>query len=142
MIDTDVEESLTIYEQACSQCIEDLYHVAYLALVDTDKAEEMVTKVCTAGVRKYADIKDETEIRYYLTDDLYQLCRRRLWFVTPVADKLPEPFQFMTKKERLLAAMWFVSGLSAASAGKIIGMMPDKYRKIISDLMKKMPISI
>lgn len=142
MINKDIEESLTIYERACSQCIDDLYHVAYLALVDADKAEEMVTKVCVSGVHKYTDIKDEIEIRYYLTDDLYHLCRCRLWFVTPATDKLPEPLQIMTKTERLLAAMWFVSGLSTTGSGKIVGMMPDKYRTVISALMKKIPISV
>jgi len=101
-----------------------------------------VTKVCVSGVHKYADIKDEIEIRYYLTDDLYHLCRRRLWFVTPATDKLPEPLQIMTKTERLLAAMWFVSGLSTAGSGKIVGMMPDQYRTVISALMKKISISV
>ena len=28
MIDTDIGETFTIYEQACSQCIDDLYHRA------------------------------------------------------------------------------------------------------------------
>lgn len=46
MTDKDIGESLTIYERACSQCIDDLYHVAYLALVDADTAEKLVTEIC------------------------------------------------------------------------------------------------
>lgn len=129
--------NLTIYEQACSKCIDDLYHVAYLAFVDSDKAEELVTKVCVAGLHKYGNIEDEGDIRYRLTSDLYHLCRRRLWLCMPSTDMLPVPLQVLTKSERLLIAMCFASGLSAAETCGIVGLSEDRYSKKVSEILKK-----
>jgi len=43
-----ITETYTPYEQACSQCIDDLYHTACLVLVDADAAEKLVTEICVA----------------------------------------------------------------------------------------------
>ena len=88
MYDT-ITEPITLYEQACSQCIDDLYHMAYIALVDADAAEKLVTEICVAGVHKYANLEDEAEIRFRLASDLYRRVKRRLWFCTPDTDALP-----------------------------------------------------
>ena len=130
-------ETLTPYEQACSQCIDDLYHIAYLALVDADAAEKLVTEVCVAGVHKYSDLGEEAAIRFRLTTDLYHRVKRRLWFCTPNTDALPEQLQVLTKQERLIVAMRFSSGLSVADSGRIVGLSVDEYRKRINDIMSK-----
>lgn len=134
--------SLSIYEQACSQCIDDLYHVAYLALVDADTAEKLVTEICVSGVHKYGNIEDEAEIRLRLTADLYRRIKRRLWFYIPDNTVLPKPLQTLTKHERLLVAMRFSSGLSAAESGRILRLSQDEYRKNVSEIMRKVPVSI
>jgi len=77
MYDT-ITTTLTLYEQACSQCIDDLYHTAYLVLVDADAAEKLVTEICVAGVHKYANLEDEAQIRFRLASDLYCRVKRRL----------------------------------------------------------------
>ena len=136
MYDT-ITTTLTLYEQACSQCIDDLYHTAYLVLVDADAAEKLVTEICVAGVHKYANLEDEAEIRFRLTSDLYHRIKRRLWFFTPNTDALPELLQVFSKQERLIVAMWFSSGLSAADSGRILGLSQDEYRKTISDIMRR-----
>ena len=46
MYDT-ITTALTLYEQACSQCIDDLYHTAYLVLVDADAAEKLMETACS-----------------------------------------------------------------------------------------------
>lgn len=132
-----ITEIYTPYEQACSQCIDDLYRTAYLVLVDADAAEKLVTEICVAGVHKYDHLEDEAEIRFRLTSDLYHRVKRRLWFCTPNTDALPEQLQVLTKQERLVVAMRFSSGLSAAESGRILGLSVDEYRKRINDIMSK-----
>ena len=136
MYDT-ITESLTIYEQACSQCIDDLYHLTYLALVDADVAEKLVTDICVAGVHKYDDIEDETEIRFHLVADLYHRVKRRLWFCTPNTDVLPEQLQALNKQERFVLAMRFSSGLTAMESGRILGVTQDEYRSRLNEIMQK-----
>ena len=135
-------ETLTPYEQACSQCIDDLYHIAYLALVDADAAEKLVTEVCVSGVHKYSDLGEEAAIRFRLTTDLYHRVKRRLWFFTPNTDALPEQLQILSNKERLTLAMRFSSGLSAADSGRILGLSQEAYRKTISEIMRRVPVSV
>ena len=136
MYDT-ITTTRTLYEQACLQCIDDLYHTSYLVLVDADAAEKLVTDICVAGVHKYDHLEDEAEIRFRLTSDLYHRVKRRLWFCTPNTDALPEQLQVLTKQERLVVAMRFSSGLSAAESGRILGLSVDEYRKRINDIMSK-----
>ena len=140
MYDT-ITETYTTYEQACSQCIDDLYHTAYLVLVDADAAEKLVTEICVAGVHKYDQLEDEAEIRFLLTSDLYHRVKRRLWFCTPSTDALPEQLQVLTKQERLIVAMRFSSGLSSTESGRILRLSQDEYRKVISEVMRKVPYS-
>ena len=142
MIEKDIGENLTIYEQACSKCIDDLYHTACLALVDTDAAEKLVAEICVAGVHKYDHLEDEAEIRFRLTSDLYHRVKRRLWFCTPSTDALPEQLQVLTKQERLIVAMRFSSGLSAAESGRILRLELNEYRKTISEIMRKVLTSV
>ena len=123
-----ISETYTPYEQACSQCIDDLYHTAYLVLVDADAAEKIVTEICVAGVHKYDHLEDEVEIRFRLTSDLYHRVKRRLWFCTPSTDALPEQLQVLTKKERLIVAMRFSSGVSVSDSGRILGLSQNEYR--------------
>ena len=130
----------TTYEQACSKCIDDLYHTAYITLVNADTAEKLVTEICVAGVYKYDNLEDEADIRYRLTSDLYHRLKRRLWFFTPNTDALPELLQVFSKQERLIVAMWFSSGLSAADSGRILGLSQDEYRKTISDIIRRVPL--
>lgn len=66
-----ITENFTLYEQTCSICVDDLYHTAYIALVDEDAAEKLVTQICVAGVHKYDDLEDDVEIRFRFTSDLY-----------------------------------------------------------------------
>lgn len=132
-----ITEPITLYEQACSQCIDDLYHMAYIALVDADAAEKLVTEICVAGVHIYANLEDEAEIRFRLTSDLYHRLKRRLWFFAPNTDPLPEQLQVLTKQERLVVAMRFSSGLSAADSGRILGVTPDEYRRRVNDILQK-----
>lgn len=136
MYDT-ITETYTPYEQACSQCIDDLYHTAYLVLADADAAEKLVTEICVAGVHKYDDLEDEAEIRFRLTSDLYHRVKRRLWFCTPNTDALPEQLQVLTKQERLIVAMRFSSGLSVTDSGRILGLSVDEYSERINDIMRK-----
>ena len=141
MYDT-ITETYTTYEQACSQCIDDLYHTAYLVLVDVDAAEKLVTEICVTGVHKYANLEDEAQIRFRLASDLFHRVKRRLWFFTPNTDALPEQLQVLTKKERLIVAMRFSSGLSAAESGRILRLELNEYRKTISEIMRKVPTSV
>ena len=141
MYDT-ITETYTAYEQACSQCIDDLYRTAYLVLVDADAAEKFVTEICVAGVHKYEQLEDEAEIRFRLTSDLYHRLKRRLWFCTPNTDALPEQLQVLTKQERLTLAMRFSSGVSSAESGRILRLELNEYRKTISEIMRKVPISV
>lgn len=136
MYDT-ITTTLTLYEQACSQCIDDLYHTAYLVLVDADAAEKFVTEICVAGVHKYDHLEDEAEIRFRLTSDLYRRVKRRLWFTTPNTDALPEQLQVFTKQERLTLAMRFSSGLSAEDSGRILGMSEDNYGNFFASVIQK-----
>ena len=140
MINKDIEENLTIYERACAQCIDDLYHMAYIALVDADAAEKLVTEICVAGVHKYANLEDEAQIRFRLTFDLYRRVKRRLWFTTPNTDALPEQLQVLTKQERLIVAMRFSSGLSATESGRIVGLSEDNYEKFIAVVTQKITL--
>ena len=141
MYDT-ITETYTTYEQACSQCIDDLYHTAYLVLVDAEVAEKLVTEICVAGVHKYANLEDEAQIRFRLASDLYCRVKRRLWFTTPNTDALPEQLQVFTKQERLIVAVRFSSGLSAAESGRILRLELNEYRKTISEIMRKVPASV
>ena len=140
MYDT-ITKTYTTYEQACSQCIDDLYHTAYLVLVDADAAEKLVTEICVAGVHKYDHLEDEAEIRFRLTSDLYHCVKRRLWFCTPNTDALLEQLQVLTKQERLVVAMRFSSGLSAAESGRILGLSREEYCKRVNEIMRK-PMSV
>ena len=135
-------ESLSIYEQACSHCIDDLYHTAYLVLADEDAAEMLVTEICVAGVHKYDQLEDMVEIRFRLTSDLYRKIKQRLWFFTPNTDALPEVLQSLTKQDRLVAAMHYSSGLSETESARILGMNADQYRKKISEIVRKIPLSL
>ena len=141
MYDT-ITETYTPYEHACSQCIDDLYHMAYIALVDADAAEKLVTETCVAGVHKYDHLEDEAEIRFRLTSDLYHRIKRRLWLYTPNTDALPEQLQGLTKQERLIIAMRFSSGLSVAESGRILRLELNEYRKTIAEIMRKVPASV
>ena len=136
MYDT-MTESYTQYEQACSQCIDDLYHTAYLVLVDADASEKLVTEICVTGVHKYDHLEDEAEIRFRLTSDLYHRLKRRLWFFAPNTDPLPEQMQGLTKQERLIIAMRFSSGLSVADSGQILKLSEAEYRRIVNDVVHK-----
>ena len=135
-------EGLSIYEQTCSHCIDDLYHTAYLVLSDEDAAEMLVTEICAAGVHKYDRLEDEAEIRFRLSSDLYYRLKRRLWFFTPNTDALPEVLQVLTKQERLVVAMHFSSGLSETESARILGVKADLYRKKISEIVRKIPLSV
>lgn len=130
-------ETRSAYEQACSRCIDDLYHTACLVLVDADAAEKLVTEICVAGVHKYSDLEDEAEIRFRLTFDLYHMLKRRLWIFTLKTDALPEQLRLLTKQERLIVAMRFSSGLSAEDSVRILGLQLDEYRKTISEILRK-----
>ena len=132
-----ITETYTPYEQVCSQCIDDLYHTAYLVLVDAHAAEKLVTEICVAWVHKYDHLEDEAEIRFRLTSDLYRHVKRRLWFCTPNTDALPEQLRVLTKQERLTLAMRFSSGLSAAESGRIVGMSEDNYGNFFAAVMQK-----
>ena len=136
----DTITTLTLYEQACSQCIDDLYHTAYLVLVDAEVAEKLVTEICVAGVHKYANLEDETEICFRLASNLYRRVKRRLWFTTPNTDALPEQLQVLTKQERLIVAMRFSSGLSATESGRIVGLSEDNYEKFIAVVTQKITL--
>ena len=137
IITEEHSELYTPYEQACSQCIDDLYHTAYLVLVDADAAEKLVTEICVAGVHKYDHLEDEAEIRFRLTSELYHRVKRKLWFCTPNTDVLPEQLQVLTKQERLIVAMRFSSGVSVEDSVRILGMTLDEYRKRVTDIMRK-----
>ncbi len=132
-----ITETYTPYEQACSRCIDDLYHIAYLILMDTDIAEKLVTEICVAGVHKHDNLEDEAEIRFRLTSDLYHRLKRRLRFCTPNTDALPEQMQGLTKQERLTLAMRFSSGLSVADSGQILKLSEAEFRRHINDIMHK-----
>ena len=136
MYDT-ITETYTPYEHACLQCIDDLYHTAYLVLVNVDAAEKLVTEICVAGVHKYDYLEDEAEIRFRLTSDLYHRIKRRLWLCTPNTDALPEQLQGLTKQERLIIAMRFSSGLTETESGRILGLQPDEYRTSINNILRK-----
>ena len=132
-----ITETYTPYEQACSRCIDDLYHTAYHALVDAEAAEKIVTEICVAGVHNYDHLEDEAEIRFRLTSDLYHRVKRRLRFFTPNTDPLPEQLHVLTKHERLIVAMRFSSGLSVEDSGRILGVPLDEYRIRVNDIMSK-----
>lgn len=132
-----ITENFTLYEQTCSICVDDLYHTAYIALVDEDAAEKLVTEICVAGVHKYDQLEDDVEIRFCLTSDLYHRVKRRLWFCTPNTDALPEQLQVLNKQERLIVAMRFSTGLSVVESGKILGLSQEEYRKRVEDIMCK-----
>ena len=136
MYDTTTE-IYTPYEQACSQCTDDLYHTAYLVLVDANVAEKLVTEICVAGVHKYANLEDEAEIRFRLTSDLYHRVKRRLRFCTPSTDALPEQLQVLTKQERLTLAMRFSSGLTAAESRQILKLSEENYCRLLNLIMHK-----
>lgn len=137
MNDVITEQYNTTYEQTCSKCIDNLYHMAYLALADTSEAEKLVTEICVAGVHKYNCFEDEAKIRFRLTSDLYHRIKRRFWFTTPKTDALPAQLQVLTKQERLIVALRFSSGLVVSESARIIGLTPDEYRRRINDIMRK-----
>ncbi len=132
-----ITENYTLYEQACSKCIDDMYHIAYLALVDADAAEKLVTEICVTGVHKYDNLEDEASIRFRLTSDLYHRLKRKLWFLTPNTDALPEYLQTLTKQDRLIIAMRFLSGLSVSDSGQILKLSKAEYRRLVNDVMHK-----
>ena len=116
-----ITETYTPYEQACSQCIDDLYHTAYLVLLDADAAEKIVTEICVAGVHKYDHLEDEAEIRFRLTSDLYHRLKRRLWFCTPNTDPLPEQLQVLTNRNGLLLLCGFLLGCQRRIRDEFLG---------------------
>lgn len=136
-IEVKYDELLTTYEDACSQCIDDLYRTAYLVLVDAEDAEKLVTEICVAGVHKYEHLEDQAEIRFRLTSDLYRHVKRRLWFCTPKTEALPKQLQVLTKKERIIIAMRFSSGLSADISRSILGLSMNEYQECINIIMRK-----
>ena len=138
IITEEQSELYTPYEQACSQCIDDLYHTAYLVLVDADAAEKIVTEICVAGVHKYDNLEDEAEIRFRLTSDLYHRIKCRLWFCIPNTDALTEQLQVLTKKERLTLAMRFSSGVSVSDSGRILGLSQNEYRNRAYEVLHKL----
>ena len=105
--------------------------------MDADAAEKFVTEICVAGVHKYDDLEDEAEIRFRLTSDLYHRIKRRLWFCIPNTDALPEQLQVLTKKERLVVAIRFSSGLSVEDSGQILKLSEAEFRRHINDIMHK-----
>ena len=137
MNDVITEQYDTAYEQTCFKCIDDLYHMAYLALADSGEAEKLVTEICVAGVHKYNCFEDEAEIRFRLTADLYHRIKRWLWFTTPKTDALPKQLQVLTKQERLTLALRFSSGLSLSESVRILGLTQDEYRRRINEIMRK-----
>ena len=142
MTTTGTTNNLTVYEQACFGCIDDLYRTAYLVLADEDAAEKLVTEICAAGVHKYDRLEDRAEIRFRLSSDLYRLPKRRLWFISPNTDTLPEKLQSLTKQERLIVAMRFSSGLSEIESARILGIKENLYLKKISEIVRKIPLSV
>ena len=112
-----------MYENACALCIKDLYHIAYLALGDSDKAEKMVIKTCAAGVHTYGDWQETDAIRRNLVADMYRRCKRKLRFYNPSAAALPEVFRNLTRWERLRIAVRFASGLPESESCTIAGQM-------------------
>ena len=139
MTTTGTTNNLTVYEQACFHSIDDLFHTAYIALVDVDAAEKLVTEICVAGVHKYERLEDEADIRFRLTSDLYHRIKRRLWFCIPNTDALPGQLQVLSKWERLALAMRFSSGLSAADSGRICSYTEADFTQIISSAARKIP---
>ena len=139
MTTTGTTNNLTVYEQACFHSIDDLFHTAYIVLVDADAAEKLVTEICVAGVQKYDHLEDEAETRFRLTSDLYHHLKRRLWFCTPNKSALPEHLHAMSKWERLALAMRFSSGLSAADSVRICGCTEADFTQIISSAARKIP---
>ncbi len=137
-----ITETLTPYEQACSESIDDLYHTAYIALVNTEEAEDLVIETCVSCIHKYNHLDDVSRIRYHLTSNLYRRAKRKLWFCTPDNYALPEPLQVLSKRERLLVAVYFSSGLTAAESGRITGLSPTRYRETIFGIMRKIPLKI
>ena len=131
----------TTYEQTCSKCIDNLYHMAYLALADAGEAEKFVTEICVAGVHKYNCFEDEAEIRFRLTADLYHRIKCRLWFTTPKTEDLPEHLQVLTKHERLIVALRFSAGLAVSESARILGLTQDEFRKCVNEIMRK-PIAV
>ena len=142
LVSVIITENFTLYEQTCSICVDDLYHTAYIALVDEDAAEKLVTEICVAGVHKYDQLEDMAEIRFCLTSDLYRKIKQRLRFFTPNTDALPEVLQSLTKQDRLIAAMHYSSGLSETESARILGMKADLYRKKISEIVRKIPLFV
>lgn len=137
MNDVITEQYDTTYEQTCSKCIDDLYHMAYLALADTSEAEKLVTEICVAGVHKYNCFEDEAQIRFRLTSDLYHRIKRRLWFITPNTDALPEHLRVLSKQDRLIVALRFSAGLAVSESARILGLTQDEYRRRINEIMRK-----
>ncbi len=140
MEESAISEQFTPYEQACLQSIDDLYHIAYIALVDTDDAEKLVTATCVSCIHRYNHLNDVNKIRYHLTSNLYRRIKRKLRFYSPDNHALPEPLQILSKHERLLVAMRFSSELPAAESGRIIGLPLKCYQKLISKIMQKIPL--
>ena len=132
-----VIEPLSIYEQVCAKCIDDLYHTAYLVLVDENSSEKIVTEVCVAGVHKYDEMDDEAKIRFCLTKDMYHSLRRKLWWCNPTPELLPNQLKLLTKKDRLIVALRFLSGLPETESCWILGLTADAYRDQIHNILKK-----
>lgn len=129
--------TLTPYEHACSDCIDDLYHTAYIALGDETAAETLVTRICVAGVHRYRCLTDEREIRFRLTSELYHRVKRRLLFTAPNTDGLAEELRVLTGQERLLSALAFSSGLTMDEVGRIIGLSREEYERRIDGIAAK-----
>lgn len=69
-------EPYSQYEQACLKCIDDLYHTAYLALVDADASEKLVTVICVAGVHKYDIMVSKTAKEHYTSEVFFDFFER------------------------------------------------------------------
>lgn len=125
--------SFQSYEQVCSQCIDTMYHIAYVAMADERIAEEIVTKVCVSGVHKYNKCDVET-VKFRLFAELYRRCRRKLWFHKPASHSLPPLLQMLTNHDRLLLAIFFLSGLSQDYVSMIVGVPEEKLETEVREI--------
>jgi len=130
-------ETLTVYEQTCSRCAENLYRVAYRVLGDADDAAALVCRICADGTGKYLRVRDGEKIRRFLFTELVRCLQRSLRFRSPDTAALPEVMRGLSGQERLVSAMRFSSGLSFVESGKILGLSPEKYEKRIREILRR-----
>ncbi|MBE6617543.1 MAG: hypothetical protein E7627_06370 [Ruminococcaceae bacterium] len=121
------------YEEICSQCIDTMYHIAYVALADERIAEEIVTKVCVSGVHK-CNKEDAEAIMFRLFSDLYRRCKRKLCLHKPATHPLPPLLQMLTNHDRLILAIYFLSGLSQDNVSRIVGVSEEKLETEVREI--------